>query len=88
MPNTPALVDAGATAIAVGGHATDDDLKAAKDVRRLDAARLEVDLADVGADDGIVLHVVDVQFILAELLVFFSKFIGLGFKEAGIDPQI
>ena len=26
MPNTPALVGAGATAIAVGGHATDDDL--------------------------------------------------------------
>ena len=30
MPNTPALVGAGATAIAAGGHATDDDLKAAK----------------------------------------------------------
>jgi len=30
MPNTPALVGAGATAIAVGGHATDDDLAAAK----------------------------------------------------------
>jgi pyrroline-5-carboxylate reductase len=30
MPNTPALVDAGATAIAAGGHATDDDLQAAR----------------------------------------------------------
>jgi pyrroline-5-carboxylate reductase len=30
MPNTPALVGAGATAIAAGGHATADDLKAAK----------------------------------------------------------
>jgi pyrroline-5-carboxylate reductase len=30
MPNTPALVDAGATAIAAGGHATADDLAAAK----------------------------------------------------------
>ncbi len=30
MPNTPALVDAGATAIAAGGHATADDLSAAK----------------------------------------------------------
>jgi pyrroline-5-carboxylate reductase len=30
MPNTPALVDAGATAIAAGGHATPDDLEAAR----------------------------------------------------------
>jgi pyrroline-5-carboxylate reductase len=30
MPNTPALVGAGATAIAAGGHATDEDLKAAR----------------------------------------------------------
>jgi pyrroline-5-carboxylate reductase len=30
MPNTPALVGAGATAIAAGGHATPDDLNAAR----------------------------------------------------------
>ena len=30
MPNTPALVGAGATAIAAGGHATDDDIEAAR----------------------------------------------------------
>jgi pyrroline-5-carboxylate reductase len=30
MPNTPALVGAGATAIAAGGHATADDLQAAR----------------------------------------------------------
>jgi pyrroline-5-carboxylate reductase len=30
MPNTPALVDAGATAIAGGAHATEDDVQAAK----------------------------------------------------------
>ena len=30
MPNTPALVGAGATAIAAGGHATEADLKAAQ----------------------------------------------------------
>jgi len=30
MPNTPALIDAGATAIAAGGHATPDDVVAAK----------------------------------------------------------
>jgi pyrroline-5-carboxylate reductase len=30
MPNTPALVGAGATAIAAGGHATDADLEAAR----------------------------------------------------------
>jgi pyrroline-5-carboxylate reductase len=35
MPNTPALVDAGATAIAAGGHATDVDLE---DVRRIFSA--------------------------------------------------
>jgi pyrroline-5-carboxylate reductase len=32
MPNTPALVDAGATAIAGGGHATKDDLAIAKKI--------------------------------------------------------
>lgn len=32
MPNTPALVDAGATAIARGEHATDDDLALAKQI--------------------------------------------------------
>jgi pyrroline-5-carboxylate reductase len=30
MPNTPALVDAGATAVAAGGHATDEDIQAAR----------------------------------------------------------
>ena len=32
MPNTPALVGAGATAIAGGGHATEDDLQAARKI--------------------------------------------------------
>ncbi|MSP60298.1 MAG: pyrroline-5-carboxylate reductase [Myxococcales bacterium] len=32
MPNTPALVGSGATAIAAGGHATDDDLAIAKQI--------------------------------------------------------
>jgi len=32
MPNTPALVGAGATAIAAGGHATAEDLKAARQI--------------------------------------------------------
>jgi pyrroline-5-carboxylate reductase len=32
MPNTPALVGAGATAIAAGGHATPEDLEAAKKI--------------------------------------------------------
>ncbi len=32
MPNTPALVGAGATAIAAGGHATDDDLAVAQQI--------------------------------------------------------
>ncbi len=32
MPNTPALVDAGATAIAAGGHATEADLQSAKKI--------------------------------------------------------
>src|SRR5512135_2278346 len=32
MPNTPALVGAGATAIAAGGHATEADLQAAKKI--------------------------------------------------------
>jgi len=32
MPNTPALVGAGATAIAAGGHATDDDLAVARQI--------------------------------------------------------
>jgi pyrroline-5-carboxylate reductase len=32
MPNTPALVGAGATAIAAGAHATDEDLATAKQI--------------------------------------------------------
>ena len=47
MPNTPALVGAGATAIAVGGHATDDDLQAAH--RIFDSVGMTVAL-DEGPD--------------------------------------
>jgi pyrroline-5-carboxylate reductase len=48
MPNTPALVGAGATAIAVGGHATDDDLAAAK--RIFDSVGMTVALDEAQMD--------------------------------------
>jgi pyrroline-5-carboxylate reductase len=48
MPNTPALVGAGATAIAAGGHATDDDLQAAK--RIFDSVGLTVILDETQMD--------------------------------------
>jgi pyrroline-5-carboxylate reductase len=48
MPNTPALVGAGATAIAVGGHATDDDLKAAR--RIFDSVGMTVALDEAQMD--------------------------------------
>ena len=48
MPNTPALVGAGATAIAVGGHATDDDLTAAK--RIFDSVGMTVALDEAQMD--------------------------------------
>jgi len=48
MPNTPALVGAGATAIAAGGHATPDDLQAAK--RIFDSVGLTVILEESQMD--------------------------------------
>jgi pyrroline-5-carboxylate reductase len=48
MPNTPALVGAGATAIAVGGHATEDDLTAAK--RIFDSVGMTVTLDEAQMD--------------------------------------
>jgi pyrroline-5-carboxylate reductase len=48
MPNTPALVEAGATAIAAGGHATEEDMKAAK--RIFDSVGLTVILDESQMD--------------------------------------
>jgi pyrroline-5-carboxylate reductase len=48
MPNTPALVAAGATAIAAGGHATEEDLQAAK--RIFDSIGLTVILEESQMD--------------------------------------
>lgn len=48
MPNTPALVGAGATAIAAGGHATAADLQAAR--RILDSVGLTVVLEEAQMD--------------------------------------
>jgi len=48
MPNTPALVDAAATAIAAGGHATADDLAAVK--RMFDAVGVTVILDEYQLD--------------------------------------
>lgn len=48
MPNTPALVDAGATAIARGEHATSDDLEVAK--RIFDAVGVTVTLDEYQLD--------------------------------------
>jgi pyrroline-5-carboxylate reductase len=48
MPNTPALVDAGATAIACGGHATEGDAALAK--RIFDAVGLTVVLEEIHLD--------------------------------------
>jgi pyrroline-5-carboxylate reductase len=48
MPNTPALVGAGATAIAVGGHATEADLQAARGI--FDSVGMTVVLDEVLMD--------------------------------------
>jgi pyrroline-5-carboxylate reductase len=48
MPNTPALVGAGATAIAAGSHATDEDLATAK--RIFDAVGISVVLDETQLD--------------------------------------
>jgi pyrroline-5-carboxylate reductase len=50
MPNTPALVDAGATAVAAGGHATQDDLATAK--RIFDAVGI-TEILDEGQLDAV-----------------------------------
>jgi pyrroline-5-carboxylate reductase len=48
MPNTPALVGAGATAIAAGGHATEEDLDAAR--RIFDSVGMSVTLEESQMD--------------------------------------
>jgi len=48
MPNTPALVGAGATAIAMGGHATDADVEAAR--RIFDSVGMTVVLDEAQMD--------------------------------------
>ncbi len=48
MPNTPALVSAGATAIAAGGHATEEDLDAAR--RIFDSVGMSVTLEESQMD--------------------------------------
>jgi pyrroline-5-carboxylate reductase len=48
MPNTPALVGAGATAIAVGGHATEEDLRSAE--RIFDSVGMTVTLDEAQMD--------------------------------------
>jgi pyrroline-5-carboxylate reductase len=48
MPNTPALVDAGATAVARGSHATDADLQTAKAI--FDAVGISVVLDETSLD--------------------------------------
>jgi pyrroline-5-carboxylate reductase len=53
MPNTPALVGAGATAIAAGGHATDDDLKAAKRIFDSVGTTVVLDEAQMDAVTGL-----------------------------------
>ncbi|MDQ3032781.1 MAG: pyrroline-5-carboxylate reductase [Myxococcota bacterium] len=48
MPNTPAIVDAGATAIAAGTHATDDDMALVKQI--FDGVGITVSLDEVLLD--------------------------------------
>lgn len=53
MPNTPALVGAGATAIAGGQHATDDDLALAEDLFRSVGVSVRVPEASIDAVTGL-----------------------------------
>jgi pyrroline-5-carboxylate reductase len=53
MPNTPALVGAGATAIAAGGHATDEDLRAAKRIFDSVGTTVILDEAQMDAVTGL-----------------------------------
>jgi len=53
MPNTPALVGAGATAIAAGTHATDDDLELAETLFRSVGISVRVPEAQIDAVTGL-----------------------------------
>jgi len=53
MPNTPALVGAGATAIAMGGHATRDDVQAARRIFESVGMVVELDEAQMDAVTGL-----------------------------------
>jgi pyrroline-5-carboxylate reductase len=53
MPNTPALVGAGATAIARGGHATEDDLEIARHIFDAVGKSITVDEEQLDAVTGL-----------------------------------
>jgi len=82
MPNTPALVQTGATAIAAGAHATDDDLATAK--KMFDAVGLSVVVPESQLDavTGLSGSGPAYIFLLVESLIEGGVSVGLSERDA------
>ncbi len=77
MPNTPALVGQGASAIAAGTHATDDDLAWAEDVLGAVGTVVRVPEAQLDAVTGLSGSGPAYVFLVAEALIDAGVLVGL-----------
>jgi len=82
MPNTPALVGAGATAIAMGGHATQDDVAAARHIFESVGMTVVLDEAQMDAVTGLSGSGPAYMFLIIEALSDAGVKVGLSRHQA------
>jgi len=82
MPNTPALVDEAATAIARGGHATDDDLAHAKQIFDAVGKTVVLDESQLDAVTGLSGSGPAYVFLILEALADAGVKVGLSRRNA------
>lgn len=82
MPNTPALVRAGATALSAGSHATDADLATAEAIFAAVGDTVRVPEAQLDAVTGLSGSGPAYVFRLVEALIAAGETVGLGASEA------
>ncbi len=81
MPNTPALIKCGASALAKGTHATEEDLALALSIFNVIGVAVEVEEADLDAVTGLSGSGPAYIFYMAECLIRAGV-------EAGLSPEI
>jgi len=82
MPNTPALVGAGATAIAMGGHATQEDVAAARHIFESVGMTVVLDEAQMDAVTGLSGSGPAYMFLIIEALSDAGVKVGLSRHQA------